>query len=137
YFMPSDVMFDESAANWVGSRGAIEFFSRTEGAQSGDANEARAILDSVLTVAAFLRHEDARLLDLYDSKLPSNEKIARRVEVFAQIQGDYAALKESLSGLERYDLDKQPLNNAVLINYRIYFHDQDDFEALERVHQGS
>jgi hypothetical protein len=41
-----------------------------------------------------------------------------------------------LSGLERFDLDKQRLNNAVLLNYLIYFHDQDNFAALERMHNG-
>ena len=31
YFVASDIMFDESAATWVGNRGAIDFFSATEG----------------------------------------------------------------------------------------------------------
>ncbi len=31
YFLPRNVMFDESAANYVGRRGAVEFFKQTEG----------------------------------------------------------------------------------------------------------
>ena len=45
-------------------------------------------------------------------------------------------LEPSLSGLERFDLDKQPLNNAVLVNYLIYFHDLDNFAALDRMNHG-
>src|SRR5271154_1351767 len=53
YFLPGNVMFDESAANWVGTRGAVEFFTSTEGASSSDAVEARSILDSNLKFANF------------------------------------------------------------------------------------
>ncbi|MGB6554505.1 MAG: aminopeptidase, partial [Candidatus Binataceae bacterium] len=45
YYLASDAMFDESAANWVGDRGAVEFFTATEGAASPAAAEARAILN--------------------------------------------------------------------------------------------
>jgi predicted aminopeptidase len=60
----------------------------------------------------------------------------RREAAFDQIKSDYAKLKPTLSGLERFDLDKEPLNNAVLINYLIYFHELDDFAALERMNHG-
>jgi hypothetical protein len=58
------------------------------------------------------------------------------VAVFVEIKADYARLKPQLSGLERFDLDQQPLNNAVLLNYLIYFHDLDHFAELERLHHG-
>jgi hypothetical protein len=38
--------------------------------------------------------------------------------------------------LERFDLDKQPLNNAVLVNYLIYFHDLDNFAKLDQMNHG-
>ena len=44
--------------------------------------------------------------------------------------------RRRLSGLERFDLDKQPLNNAVLVNYLIYFHQLDNFAALDRMNHG-
>ena len=36
YFLASDVMFDESAATYVGSAGAIKFFEATEGPDSAE-----------------------------------------------------------------------------------------------------
>jgi predicted aminopeptidase len=136
YFLASDIMFDESAATWVGGRGAIEFFAATEGPESADAIAARGIYDSDIKFAAFLLQEEARLLRLYSSGLPPDEILKRRVAAFAAINTDYAKLKPSLSGLERFDLDQIQLNNAVLLNYLIYFHDLANFAALERIHHG-
>jgi len=136
FFLKSDVMFDESSANWIGNRGAIDFFTKTEGANSLDAAAARDIYESDMKFAVFLLQQEARLLRLYHSGLPYNEIVTRRVQLFADIKADYAKLKPRLSGLERFDLDRQPLNNAVLLNYMIYFHELNHFAALERMHRG-
>jgi predicted aminopeptidase len=136
FFLQSDVMFDESSANWIGNQGAVDFFAETEGADSPDAMAARDIYQSDMKFGAFLLQQEARLLRLYQSGLPRDEILKRRVVVFGQINADYARLKPTLSGLERFDLDKQQLNNAVLLNYMIYFHDLENFAALERMHHG-
>ena len=136
YFLANDIMFDESAATWVGGRGAMEFFAATEGPESADAIAARGIYSSDLKFAAFLLQEEARLLRLYSSGLTPDEILKRRGAAFAAINADYAKLKPSLSGLERFDLDQIQLNNAVLLSYLIYFHDLANFAALERIHHG-
>jgi predicted aminopeptidase len=136
YFLESDVMFDESAANWIGNRGAMDFFAQTEGPNSQDALAARDIYESDMKFAAFLLQQEARLRRLYQSGLPHDQILRRRLVVFGEIKADYARLKPLLSGLERFDLDQQPLNNAVLLNYMIYFHQLNYFAALERMHQG-
>lgn len=130
YFLMSDVMFDESAATWIGNRGAVEFFTHTEGADSPDTAAAFGIYDSDMKFAAFLLQEQAKLLKLYGSGLPEDEILKRRTAVFASINSDYAELKPTLSGLERFDLDKTKLNNAVLLNYVIYFHQFNEFARL-------
>jgi len=137
YFLASDVMFDESAATYVGSAGAIKFFEATKGVGSADADAARGVLDADLKFAHFLNGEAARLVELYQSSLPRAEILKRRVAIFASINADYARLKPGLSGLERFDLDKEPLNNAVLINYLIYFHDLDSFAKLDHIYGGN
>jgi predicted aminopeptidase len=136
YFLASNVMFDESAATYVGNSGAVDFFTETEGANSADAIAARGVYDSDLRFAAFLLHEEARLLRLYQSGLPEAEILKRRAPIFVQINQDYARLKPTLSGLERFDLDREKLNNAVLLNYLLYFHDLDNFATLQRLNQG-
>ncbi|HLH77335.1 MAG TPA: aminopeptidase [Candidatus Binataceae bacterium] len=136
YYLAGDAMFDESAASWIGNAGAVRFFELTQGPNSPQAVAARAVLQSDLTFAAFLKQEVARLLLLYASKLPRAQMLRRRKLLFASIQADYARLRPQLSGLERFDLDRQPLNNAVIINYRIYFHRLDAFDALNHAHEG-
>ena len=136
YFLASDVMFDESAATYVGSAGAVKFFEAAAGPGSADAEAARGVLDADLKFARFLNDEATRLNGLYKSGLPREEILKRRATLFAAINADYARLKPHLSGLERFDLDKQPINNAVLINYLIYFHDLDSFAKLDRIYGG-
>ncbi len=136
YFLASNVMFDESAANYVGTRGAVEFFKQTEGDSAPDTIAARGVYDSDIKFDHFLLQAEAKLLRIYSSDLSNEEKLKRREIAFEEIKSDYAKLKPTLSGLERFDLDKEPLNNAVLINYLIYFHDLDNFAALERINHG-
>ncbi len=136
YYLASDAMFDESAANYVGSAGAVAFFAATDGESAPSTIAARGILDSDMKFARFLLQEQARLLDIYMADLPKDDLDKRRETAFAAIKADYAALAPTLSGLERFDLDKQPLNNAVLVNYLIYFHQLDNFAALNRMNHG-
>ena len=136
YYLPGHVMFDESAANWVGTRGAADFFAQTKGASSPDAVEARAVFQSTLRFSRFLLQEQAPLLRLYISGLPKDTIVKRREILFARIKSDYARLAPHLNGLARFNLDKERLNNAVMINYLIYFHDLDNFSALERTNHG-
>jgi len=137
YFLASDVMFDESAATYVGSAGSVKFFEASEGPGSADAAAARGVLDADLKFGRFLNGEAARLVELYQSGLPRAEILQRRAAIFEGINADYARLKPHLSGLERFDLDKKPLNNAVLINYLIYFHDLDSFARLDHIYGGN
>ncbi len=133
YYLPSNAMFNESAANFVGSAGAIAFFAATMGEKAPETIAARGILESDFKFARFMLQEQARLLEIYVSDLPKDEILKRRETAFVAIKKDYAALEPSLSGLERFDLDKQPLNNAVLLNYLIYFHDLDNFARLNQM----
>jgi predicted aminopeptidase len=135
YFLASNVMFDESAANYVGSRGAVEFFDHIEGRDSRDAADARAVVQSDMRFGAFLERQEDKLLALYYSGKPREQILQQRTALFHDIQADYARLKPQLSGLERFDLDKVKLNNAVLINYQLYFHNLEDFAALDALHQ--
>ncbi|HYL60842.1 MAG TPA: aminopeptidase, partial [Candidatus Acidoferrales bacterium] len=86
YYLASDAMFDESAANYVGSAGAVAFFTSTESASSADAIAARGILESDLKFARFLLKEQARLLQIYMSDRPANEILRQREAAFAEIK---------------------------------------------------
>jgi predicted aminopeptidase len=135
YFLASNVMFDESAANYVGSRGAVAFFDYLKGPKSEESAAARAVLQSDLKFGDFLESEEGKLLDLYHSGKTREQILKERKVLFSQIQADYVKLKPQLSGMERFDLDKIKLNNAVLINYQLYFHKLHDFATLDAMYQ--
>lgn len=134
YFLAGDVAFDESAATFVGGTGAVKFFEATEGPHSADAEAARGVLASALKFSTFLKQQTEPLRKLYHSGLPEAEILKRRKVIFAKIRADYEKLKPQLSGLERFGLDKGPINNAVLINYLIYFHQTHDFLKLYQIY---
>jgi predicted aminopeptidase len=136
FYMAGNATFDESAANYVGLRGAVAFFTATEGAASPRVAQAREVYESNLKFARFLLDETAPLEKLYASDLPLNEVLKRRQALFVKIKENYTALAPSLSGLDRFDLDREPINNAVLVSYMIYFRDLDQFARLERLYQG-
>jgi predicted aminopeptidase len=135
YFLASNVMFDESAANYVGGRGAVAFFDYTKGPKSEESAAARAVIQSDLKFGDFLESEENKLLALYNSGKSREQILKDRKVLFSEIQTDYVKLKPQLSGMERFDLDKVKLNNAVLINYQLYFHRLHDFAALDAMHQ--
>src|ERR1700693_584289 len=82
YFLPSNIMFDESAANYVGSRGAVEFFKQSEGASAPDTISAREVLDSDIKFSHFLLQAQAKLLSIYTSDASLDEKLKRRDAAF-------------------------------------------------------
>ncbi|MCL5043671.1 MAG: aminopeptidase [Deltaproteobacteria bacterium] len=134
FFLAGDARFDESAASYLGARGAEEFFAASQGAASADAKAARALFAADIEFARFLAQSEARLLRLYASRLAPGELMARREAAFAAIRQDYVRLESGFPGLRRFDLDRRPINNAVLAHYLVYFHGFDDFAALDRLH---
>jgi predicted aminopeptidase len=135
FFLPGEAMFNESAATYVGSRGAADFFAATVGAASPEANQAHEIAQSEIEFSKFLLQQKARLLTIYMSGLPPDEIRRRRETAFALIKKEWAGLAPSLKGLSRFDLGKVEINNAVLVSYLLYFEDLPNFAALDRANR--
>lgn len=135
FFLPGEAMFNESAATYVGSRGAVDFFAATVGAASPEANQAHEIAQSEIEFSKFLLQQKARLLTIYMSDLPRDEIRRRRETAFALIKKEWAELAPSLKGLSRFDLGKVEINNAVLVSYLLYFEDLPNFAALDRANR--
>ena len=123
-------MFDESAATWIGNRGAVEFFTRTEDAASPDTIAALGIYDSDMKFRRVFIAGAGPAPDALQQRSAAGRDSQAPHRYLREHQSDYAELKPKLSGLERFDLDQTELNNAVLLNYLIYFHQLDDFAKL-------
>ena len=72
-----------------------------------------------------------RLDRLYTSELPREQMALRKTEIFAQMQAEYQALKQSWGGFRGYDRWLGPnANNASLASVAVYTHLVPAFQAL-------
>ena len=69
-------------------------------------------------------------------RLPQAEILKRREPIFAAINRDYATLSRRFQDWSASISISETLNNAVLLNYLLYFHDLDNFAALTEMNHG-
>jgi predicted aminopeptidase len=130
FFPPGQAHFNESFANFVGNRGAIDFFCD-------------ALRDRALCEAARLRWEDTRvfgrffhsvegpLRELYALDLGPEEMRRRKRQVFEDAARRFDAdVKPNLAAGRYGSLDPESLNNAWILSRLLYYTRLDDFEAL-------
>jgi len=130
FFPPGQAHFNESFANFIGNRGAIDFFCE-------------ALQDPRLCEAARLRWEDTRvfgrffhsvedpLRELYAMDLAPEEMRLRKLSVFEDAARRFDADVKPLLAAGRYgSLDPESLNNAWILSRLLYYPRLDDFEAL-------
>ncbi|HSJ24227.1 MAG TPA: aminopeptidase [Longimicrobiales bacterium] len=131
-FIPGQVSFNESFANFVGDRGAIEFFCMRDGEDSARCRQARDWWADNLRYAAFLSSLVSDLEAIYRrDDLTFDDKLARRDIVFEESRQRFATEVEPdlLTGGFRGFLQR-PLNNATLIGTRLYYDRLGAFEAV-------
>ncbi|HEX2079467.1 MAG TPA: aminopeptidase [Longimicrobium sp.] len=133
FYAPGQAVFNESLANFVGGRGAIEFFCRRDGPRSPSCETATAAWNDDLLFGVFLGEVVAELRALYArADLSSEDKLRERERVFAAAQRRFT---EEVRPQLRVDtfatFTGSPLNNATLIARHIYY---DRLELFERVY---
>ncbi|MEN9845977.1 MAG: hypothetical protein RIS36_1124 [Pseudomonadota bacterium] len=123
-WIPGSVPFNESLANFVGSQGAVNFFServndcRAAKHECGDEEKQLAAAQREYAfqfeLADLVDNLFATLDKLYnDPRLSPEEKIARRVEVFESIMKPFRARFPTLQILKE-------VNNADIIQLKLY-----------------
>jgi predicted aminopeptidase len=121
--------FNESLANFVGSRAAIQFFREKYGPGSTEHKLAIRSWQDDLEFSAFIQRCAASLDDLYRENLPFEEKLRLRDELFQKFKEEWAReLSERPNRFRRFS--QQPLNNAIIIHYLLYYKDLKLFETL-------
>lgn len=136
-FIPSQVAFNESFANFVGDRGAVDYFCELEGDEGPRCLAARAQWRDDLLFSRYLGILIPDLEAVYArTDLPLEERLRLREEVYARDQQRFLEEHgdELSPGYRR--LIGRPLNNARLVAVRLYYHRLDLFEAaLQRNNQ--
>lgn len=122
--------FNESSANFVGHRAAIDFFSDRFGEGSAEHRRALELWEEEKEFGAFIDEVARELTALYSRDLPREDKLRLREQVFARSKTAWSS-RIADRPLHRFrGFSQQPLNNAVLMHYVVYLKDLDLFETL-------
>jgi predicted aminopeptidase len=122
--------FNESVANFVGGRAAIDFFRDRFGAGSAEHKRAISAWEEELQFSEFIAKLAAALDELYARKIPEEDKLRLRQQVFARGKEDWSEWVTQHPTHRFRNFSKQPLNNAVIIHYMLYLKNLKLFEAL-------
>ena len=131
-YLPGEAMFNESFAEFVGSRGAIALFCGRGSEETAECRRARAAWQDELVFGEFLSGLVRELEALYAREdVPLPEKLRLREEIFTRAQRTFSEAVRPRLQLSAYaSFTREPLNNALLISRRLYYHRLDLFEAL-------
>jgi predicted aminopeptidase len=137
-YVPSQVAFNESFANFAGDRGAGHFFCDRDGPTAETCMLATAVWHDNLIYGAFVGAFIDELEALYArSELTSEQKIERREAVFAGARArfrDEVVPRLRTRGFRGFET--MELNNATLIGINLYYERLDLFEAVYQRHGG-
>jgi predicted aminopeptidase len=131
-FIPGQVGFNESFANFVGDRGAALFFCTRDGSTSQNCRLATAAWEDNIVFGSALSDLVTRLERIYQrDDLTRAQRIEQRDTVFTNWKADYRArVVPRLHTNSFRDYADSPLNNATLIGTRLYYQRLDLFEQV-------
>lgn len=122
--------FNESVANFVGGRAAIEFFRARNGEGSAQHQRALERWREELEFSAFMEKLEQALAELYSRGISVGEKLRLRENIFAAAQEVWKKQIVDRRWSRFQSFPKQPLNNAVMIQYLLYLKNLRLFEDL-------
>ena len=122
--------FNESAANFIGHRAAIDFFRHRFGDGSLEHRRAIQLWEEELEFADFIEELIVNLSGLYRRSIATEDKLRLREEVFARSKSEWARRIADRPAHRFRGFSLQPLNNAVLMHYGVYLNNLQLFESL-------
>jgi predicted aminopeptidase len=123
--------FNESLANFVGHRAAIDFFAVRAGMGSAEYQRALDAWRQEKEFAGFIRGVIGAVAEVYRLNIPRPDKLRLREEVFSRSKAYWTErLDGSNPGRRFRGFLHQKLNNALLMHYLVYLSDLDLFESL-------
>jgi len=130
FFPSGEVNFNESFANFVGHRGAVDFFCRGL-ADEDNCRRARDRWHDTRVFGRFFQSTLEEFRELYGRSLPDSVMEARKRALFRASADRYAEeFRPQLRAGTYGDLDPEGLNNAWLLGRILYYRQLDDFEAV-------
>jgi predicted aminopeptidase len=122
--------FNESVANFIGHRAAIDFFRERNGEESAEYHDAVRAWEQEKEFADFIDGLVATLSDLYGRDISLKDKLRLREQVFTNSKAEWAERIRAGTAQRYRGFVLQPLNNAVLMHYVTYLKNLRLFESL-------
>ena len=122
--------FNESVANFVGGRAAIDFFRDRFGVNSVEHQRAIQAWQEELEFSDFIEKLGESLSEIYGKEIPLEEKLRLREEIFERGKKEWEERIAARPAHRFRGFAKQPLNNAVMIHYLLYLKNLRLFEEL-------
>lgn len=130
-FIAGHVAYNEGMALFVGNQGSLDFLTQKFGPDSEEVRLERADIHNDRVFSAFLQKLNDRLVALYASNVPDDQKLKEKEKIFADSKKEFAALP--FEGEAYKSFLERELNNAAILSRSIYFVDLDMYEGLYEV----
>jgi predicted aminopeptidase len=122
--------FNESSANFIGHRAAIEFFRERGDESRAEYQKAALDWEEEKEFGRFIAGVVVTLAELYGRDIARADKLRLREQVFDRAKADWAQRVADRPAHRFRGFSQRPLNNAILMHYVVYFKDLDLFESV-------
>jgi len=128
-WIKGSVSFNESLASFVGERGTVAYLAQRYGVDAPEYQRYRDQRADALVFEEYIRALIERLDALYHEPISRADKLRRRAQIFTEAVTAYPDVFVRMKTPDyRTFFERQPLNNAVLLAYRVYHRDPTFFE---------
>ncbi|MES2962257.1 MAG: aminopeptidase [Bdellovibrionota bacterium] len=133
-FVKSEADFNERLATFIGNKGTDAYYLKREGPQSPTLALMKKDTEDDKVFAEFMKRELKSLEEWYAEKKAKGPKFSdeERLARIKEIQDRFKSeVKPKLSSKDSYSrFETAELNNARLLNYRLYFEDLSQFDKV-------
>jgi predicted aminopeptidase len=126
-----NVSFNESLANFVGEHGTLAYLQQQYGTEASEYQHYRALRADALVFEEYMDTLIERLEALYHESISRAEKLQRKTQILADAAAAFPKVfpRMQTTGYRNF-FERQSLNNAVLLAFRVYHRDTTFFEQV-------
>jgi predicted aminopeptidase len=126
-----NISFNESLASFVSEHGTLAYLQQQYGADAPEYQHYHALRADALVFEEYMDALIKRLDALYHESISHAEKLQRKAQTLAEAAAAYPEVfpRMQTTGYRNF-FERQPLNNAVLLAFRVYHRDTTFFDQV-------